>query len=292
MTLTATTPSLPEGRARAAGSYRAAVRHTRLVKFMRAAIPLGALASFSAFILFPLFNPFRNAGIAVGAVKLDGTRVTMENPRLTGHRGRENQPYEVTAQSATQDIRRPNVIDMVNMSARMVSSNDSVIHLTARYTVFDSTREQMSLREDVRVRTQSGQEAMLRSADVDFKAGTVRSLEPVIVRFPDMGVTADSLDISDSGGQIAFIGRVSAVIDDKDSKAAAAQPGQPSAARPASSGLRPTQGAGRETGQAQPAPSQPVIAQPAAAPPGPPPPRDARGVTIIDPASGRALPAR
>jgi lipopolysaccharide export system protein LptC len=295
---TATLGDLPQperarGGRRSADGYAAALRHTRLVRFLRKAIPIGAVVSFAILIVFPFINPFRAAGIAVGAIKMDGTRVTMENPRMAGHR-KDNKPYEVTAVSAVQDIRKPNVIEMFGMTARLVNSDDGVINLTAKSAIFDSQKEQMTLREDVRVRTLSGQEAFLKSADVDFKAGTVRSRDEVIVRFPDMGVTADSLDVADSGSRIAFIGRVRALIDDKGSKgAAAAQTGarqpEPAAAPRAGQAApeaRPQAAAERgnalrgvvSTGQ-QPA-TQPTA----------PPVRDARGVTVIDPATGRAIP--
>jgi lipopolysaccharide export system protein LptC len=215
--------------ARAEKAYRAARRHSRLVRFMRVAIPVGAILSFGAFIVYPFFDPFRAAGISVGAVKMDGTRVTMENPRLAGHR-KDNKPYEVTAASAVQDIRVPNVVELTEMRARLVNSDDTVINLTAKSAVFDSQKEQLTLRDDVRVRTQSGQEATMRSADVDFKAGTVRSTDGVTVRLPDMSVSAEALDIVDSGAKVAFIGRVSALIDDRDSaeaRAAARRPAEP-----------------------------------------------------------------
>ncbi len=275
MTMAMTGLGEPGAAPRAAATYALAQRHSRLVRFLRKAIPIATVVSFLAFVLFPIFNPFRGGGIVVGGVKMDGTRVTMENPRLAGHR-KDNKPYEVTAQSALQDIRRPNVIEMIQMNARLVNSNDGVILLTARNAVFDSTKEQMTLREDVRVRTENGQEAFLKSADVDFKAGTVRSREPVRVRFPDMGVTADGLDVADSGAKIAFIGRVSALIDDKDSKAAAAAPA-------------PGGAAAQPGANAQPRPS-PAAQQPQASVPQGPPPRDARGPTVIDPATGRAVP--
>lgn len=251
---------------RAAAAYRAARRHSALVRFLRVAIPLGAVISFSVFIVFPFVSPFRLGGVSVGAVKMDGTRVTMENPRLAGHR-KDNKPYEVTADSAVQDIRVPNVIELLQMRARLVNTDDTVLNLTARRAIFDTQKEQLQLRDEVRVRTLNGQEAAMNSADVDFKAGTVRSNDSVTVRLPDMSVSADSLDIVDSGGRIAFVGRVSALIDDKDSKAAAA----------AASAVQP------------PAPS-PAQALPAPAPAVRPAPRaPATGPVAVDPITGRAL---
>jgi lipopolysaccharide export system protein LptC len=263
-----------------ARSYRQARRHSVFVRFLRVAIPIGALVSFGIFIVFPFINPFRAGGVSVGAIKMDGTRVTMENPRMAGHR-KDNRPYEVTAVTAVQDIRVPNVIELNQMTARLVNADNSVLNLTASKAVFDSQKEQLRMREDVRVVTENGQEALMRSADVDFKAGTVRSREGVKVRLPDMSVSADELDIVDSGGQIGFIGRVTALIDDNDTRAAAAQP---------TAGRLP---AGQSSdGTAGPVPAPVATPSRQASPAEPPPrpiPRDARGTTVIDPNTGRAI---
>lgn len=266
-----------------AKAYRAARRHSRLVKLLRIAIPVGAALSFSVFIVFPFINPFRSAGVSVGAIKMDGTRVTMEQPRLAGHR-KDNKPYEVTAVSAVQDIRVPNVIELNQMTARLVNSDDSVLNLTSRRAMFDTQKEQLQLRDDVRVTTQNGHEALMRSADVDFKAGTVQSRDGVRVRLPDMNVSADELDIVDSGGRIAFIGKVTALIDDKDSKALPeAKPGlsAPAMTSPAAN--------------APPIPALSRVLPTASSPAGPAngsgstAVRDARGAIMIDPNTGRAI---
>ncbi|MGL4439685.1 MAG: LPS export ABC transporter periplasmic protein LptC [Bosea sp. (in: a-proteobacteria)] len=265
--------------ASSAKSYRLARQHSAFVRFLRMAIPVGAVVSFSVFIVFPFISPFRTGGVSVGAIKMDGTRVTMENPRMAGHR-KDNRPYEVTASSAVQDIRVPNVIELNEMKARLVNADNSVLNLTARKAVFNSEKEQLQMREDVRVVTENGQEALMHSADVDFKAGTVRSRDGVRVRLPDMSVSADELDIVDSGGKIAFIGRVTALIDDKDSKASAGQqaPAQPSARLT----QNPPASAGQSSTRSSPPPATALTVTGS-------PPRDARGTTVIDPNSGRAV---
>jgi lipopolysaccharide export system protein LptC len=276
--------------ARSSAAYADARRHSRLVRLLRVGIPIGALASFVAFIVFPFINPFRDAGVSVGAIRIDGTRVTMENPRLAGHR-KDNRPYEVTAASAIQDIRIPNVIEMSGINARLLNADNSVLNLTANSAVFDTQKEHLQLKGDVRLRMGEGQEAQLKSADVDFKAGTVRSREAVTVRLPDMSVAADSLDVVDNGARVTFIGRVSAEIDDRGSKAAAATPVRPTLPEP--SAVAPpaarTQADG-SVGAVMPAALPRALTTQAGGATPPAPAGAGRNVTVIDPATGRALP--
>ena len=285
--------------AQSSAAYADARRHSRLVRLLRVGIPIGALASFVAFIVFPFINPFRDAGVSVGAIRMDGTRVTMENPRLAGHR-KDNSPYEVTAASAIQDIRMPNVIEMSGIKARLLNADNSVLNLTANSAVFDTQKEHLQLKGDVRLLMGEGQEAQLQSAEVDFKAGTVRSREAVTVRLPDMSVAADSLDVVDNGARVAFIGRVSAQIDDRDSKAAAAsrRPAAPAAtpvrpALPEPSAFAPpaarTQADG-SVGAVMPAALPRALTTRAEGATPLAPAGAGRNVTVIDPATGRALP--
>jgi lipopolysaccharide export system protein LptC len=210
-------------RGRSAQAYRAAVSHSRRVRWLRRLIPVGAVLSFAAFVVWPFIDPFRAAGVSVGAVRMDGTRITMENPRLAGHR-KDARPYEVTADSATQDIRTPTLITLHRMRATLVNSDDGVLTVLAENALFDSERERMRMSDKVTVRTQNGQEADLVSADVDFKAGTLTSRDPVVIRLPEMRVSAGSLDIAGHGARVTFVGRVSAEIDPARANPASARP--------------------------------------------------------------------
>ena len=81
-------------------------------------------------------------------------------------------------------------------------------HLEAAAGVFDTQKEQLELHGNIFVRTDNGQEARLKSAHIDFKAGTVVSREPVTVAFPGGSIRADALNVSDGGKVIVFEGRV------------------------------------------------------------------------------------
>ncbi|CAA9349117.1 MAG: FIG00793979: hypothetical protein, partial [uncultured Microvirga sp.] len=195
-------------------AYQQAHRHSSRVRFFRRVIPIGAVIAIGFVAVVAVFNPFgKIAGLTMGPISLSGTQVTMESPRLSGYR-KDNRAYEVTAVAAMQDVRRPTVIELRDMKARLTLDDaGTVARLEADTGLFDTQKEQLEVRQNVRVRTDGGQEADLRSASVDLKAGTVVSNEPVTVRLPDATVEANSLNIRDSGKIITFIGNVKTVID-------------------------------------------------------------------------------
>jgi lipopolysaccharide export system protein LptC len=240
----------PAGRSARAGAraYAKARRHSRWVRFFRFAIPVGATLAIGAVAVIAVFDPFGRMGnLTLGPVRLEGTKIKMEEPRLTGYR-KDARGYEVTAVAALQDVRKPTIIELKEMRGRMTMDQEGTqAYLTAATGVFDTQKEQLELQSDIHVRTDKDQEAWLKSAKADFKAGTMSSKEPVRVRLPNATVEADSLDITDSGKVITFIGSVRTVIENapppQSQAVSAASPTAPApvASAPAGSAARTSQ---------------------------------------------------
>ncbi len=223
-------------------AFNKAKRHSRWVRVAKIAIPLGSLIGIGAVGLVAYLDPFRKIeNLTFGAVGVSGTNVTMEAPKLTGFKN-DNRPYEVTASAATQDVRKPNFVELKDLRARIVTDDKgSVANLEASVGVLDTQKEQMNLRRDVKVRTDSGQQVLLRSAFVDFKSGTVVSNEPVTVLLGDNGeIQAEGLRVIDNGKQMSFKGRVRTTFQpaassdspDSASTGAPAPAAQPTSVRP------------------------------------------------------------
>ncbi len=206
-------PALDSRRLRA---HRRAQAHSARVRFLRRAIPLGSAAAILAVAAVTWLDPFGALGVTVtlGEVSVSGSKVTMERPRLTGYRGKDGRPYEVTARAALQDVRRPTVIELQSMRGQMQSDEAGTLsHLEAQSGVFDTQRESLDLSRSIRLWTDKGQEARLSSAQVNFKAGTLTSREPVSVTLPNGTIQADALDVVENGKTISFIGNVKTVFD-------------------------------------------------------------------------------
>lgn len=220
-------------RVRRTHAHGRARRHSAKVRALRRVIPFGSAAAVLALGAATLLNPFA-AGmpeVTLGPVGVSGTKVTMENPRLSGFR-KGDQGYEVTAAAALQDVRRPSLVELRAMRGHLDTGDGGRAHLEAASGVFDSSREALALDQDIRLWTDKGEEVRLRSASVDFKAGSVRSTEPVAVAIPAGSITADALDVAEGGKVISFVGRVRAVLH---GTAADAAPGKRDGAAPGTS---------------------------------------------------------
>lgn len=202
------------GRDPRARAYDQARRHSARVRFYKRVIPVGTAVAVALLVVVAVADPGgRLAGLSLGPMSFSGTKITMESPRLTGFH-KDARPYEVAATSATQDVRKPHIIELNEMKARLaVDDNGSVARLEAATGVFDTQREHLELRQDVRVTTDAGQEARLKSASIDFKGGTVISREPVTVTLANGSVEAQGLEIRDNGKVLSFMGRVRTVFE-------------------------------------------------------------------------------
>ncbi|MGY6570395.1 MAG: LPS export ABC transporter periplasmic protein LptC [Salinarimonas sp.] len=200
-------------RAARARDYALALRHSRRVRFLRRAIPIGASLSVALLVAVTWFNPFaRYGGLSLGPISVSGTRVVMDAPRLRGFQG-ETRPYEVTADEASQDVREPHLIDLRELRARITLDDaGNTARVEAAEGRFDTQAEQLFLRREVRVVSSDGYTIDLRSAEIDFKSGEVTSAEPVKVHFRDGTITARGLHVREGGAVITFEGRVESII--------------------------------------------------------------------------------
>lgn len=194
-------------------AFAAARRHTRVVKLLRRVIPAAAILAVCGLIVVPFLNPLggRLANVSIGAVGITGGKVRMETPKLSGYR-KDNKPYQVTAENAFQEIKNPTQIELQTLTARIQMEREGWVTVNAKTGLFDTAKERLKLVNDVKIRTESGHDMSMRTADVDFKGGTVVSKEPVTVHMDQTTVDANSLDVKNNGELIVFEGRVRVLI--------------------------------------------------------------------------------
>ena len=218
-----------------ARAYHHARRHSARVRLFRRIIPIGAALAIGSVAVIALFDPFgRMGGLTLGPVSITGTKIKMEHPRLSGYR-KDTRPYEVTAVAAFQDVRKPTLVELSQMTGQVtVDDAGALARFEALSGLFDTQKEFLELKDNILVRTDNGQEARLKSARIDFKAGTVVTKEPVQVKLPNATVDADSMDLSDNGKVISFVGSVKTVIQNVPEGSSASKPAQTSQAEPTS----------------------------------------------------------
>ena len=199
-----------------AQSFRAASRHSSRVVVLRRLILATAILGSASFVVFTWFNPFAapKAEVSVKGTNLDGTRVTMEQPRLAGYR-KDGRPYEVNAISGVQDVRQPNMIELNNLDAKIGMIDQSTVRVVSSAGIYDSFREFMDFRNAVRIRS-TNYDIDMKSAKMDFKSGTMVTNESVKVLITEGQIHADRMDMRDNGQSLVFEGKVRSTFSSGD----------------------------------------------------------------------------
>ncbi len=199
-------------------ALRTADRHSARVRFLRRAIIIGASVTTAFIAVIALFDPFKHlpVSISVASVHLNGTRVTTEDPKMTGFR-KDGRAYEIIASSGSQDILDTNVTDLVGVKAKVVMGDDSTARVLAGFGTHDSLHDTMKLRDNVHILNASGYEFVMKSVTMNFKSKDMVTEEPATLLLNGARFDADRMAISDNGHQVTFEGSVKSVIQQDSS---------------------------------------------------------------------------
>jgi lipopolysaccharide export system protein LptC len=197
-------------RARMGQKFRAARRHSLRVRLLRVALPVGIVLLLGAVVGLTYFNPVRmltRLPLDPGKVTISGTKVTMAAPRLAGFTN-DQRAYELTARAASQDVTKPNLLELQDIRAKVELQDKAVVELKAATGSYDRTSETLTLLDDILLTSTAGYEARLTQATVDVKAGHVVSQQPVDVKMLNGTLTANRLEIINKGEVARFEGNV------------------------------------------------------------------------------------
>lgn len=207
-------------------AYKAATRHTRRVRFLRRALPAAILLGVSIIVIGAWLDPLRllrELPIEFARLAISGSKLKIEAPKLSGYTS-DGRAYSVTAETASQDLTQPGVIEMTGIEAHFEVVGGGTTTLRAGKGTYDSKAERLRLAEAIDIVSTNGFGGKLSEALVDMRKGHMLSTAPVDLRYQDGRVRADRLEIFDNGDRALFEGRVTAEFRLNPPTEAAAEP--------------------------------------------------------------------
>jgi len=190
------------------------MRHSRWVRVTRFAVPIMAILVFAAMMLASWLNPLRLiGGLPAGLrdVVISGTKVKMEQPRLSGFT-RDARPYELSALSAAQDVTKPEQIELTKLRAKIQMADSTQVELSAAAGLFDTKTEVLTLEDDILVTSTSGYEGHLSRAVIDTRTGNIVSEKPVTLKMRNGTINANAMEINQAGQIVRFERGVSMLL--------------------------------------------------------------------------------
>jgi lipopolysaccharide export system protein LptC len=193
------------GRAQLERTVRKAGRHSRMVRVVRVGLPAAIIIGLGGYLGFNYFKTSVLASIpnVSGKLAIQGSKITMELPKIAGIT-RDKRSYQLTAQTAVQDITKPDQVELQNLRAEMEMADADLVVITAKSGTYETKGDKVVLREHVVVTSSQGYNAKLREAVVDMKKGNVVSEQPVEVRMPSGLINANGMEVENSGEVVRF----------------------------------------------------------------------------------------
>ena len=159
----------------------------------------------------------------VTGLDVGGATVAMDAPTMKGFNS-QDRAYEVRARTAHQTVASPNLIDLDDLAARVELADKGWARLSSRTGRYDASAQVLDLAEDVRVVSDKGDDAALGRARAEMKTGRIVSDTPVAIRMGNSRLTADRMEMLDSGDRVLFQGRVRMTLKRTPAAATSAVP--------------------------------------------------------------------
>ena len=212
--------------------FAMAARHSRMVRFLRLAVPAAVVLAIAGIVGISIFNPFRALAklpVDMGNLVVSGTKITMETPHMSGF-SPDLRPYEVWAKTATQDLTDPDKVALTMVRAKVLTEDRSTVTMDAKTGLFNSKTQMLDLRKDVFLQSSSGYEVRLDQATVDIANSAVSTDDGVNVKMTNGTIKADKLRLTEKGDVVRFEGNVvmNLVPERAEPAAAEAPPPPPS----------------------------------------------------------------
>jgi len=189
-------------------AYRRAIRHSKLVRFLRIALPLGSAIAVGATLILVYLDPFRAlpVNIDIGSLNLDGSKITMDHANLRGFKDGDL-PFTILADKAIQDVSTPYIMNLEGLTSDIVMPDRSAAKIKADTGIYDSQKDVLTVKGHVDIRTPR-YTVLMQSGIIDFKTNRVISREPVSVEMADGTIDAGGMNVFDNGDRIQFDGHV------------------------------------------------------------------------------------
>jgi lipopolysaccharide export system protein LptC len=181
-------------------------RHSRLVRRLRWAVPVAATIGVAMLAMSSVLSRMSIPNLP-RIVGISGTRLTMEVPHIGGFT-RDGREYKVSAESAVQDLTKPDLLELSGIKGTTITKDNQTIKLAGVAGLYATKSQLLTLTNGIDITTSDGKHAELSEAQIETGKGNIVSNKPVKVEFPNGDLRADGVEIFNNGELIHFLGSV------------------------------------------------------------------------------------
>ncbi len=186
-------------------------RHSRFVARARILLPLAGALSILGLVIATSISLPEGVDLSMARMSVTKNGIVMDNPKVSGFDAR-NREYTITADRAVQALNRPDAVRLEGIEATVEVAGEGSATVTAGGGDYDNAASTLNLYGGIVLNSTQGYTLTLKNADIDFKAGTLISPNPVTITQADSRTSGSRLDIFESGKRIVVNGNVSTTL--------------------------------------------------------------------------------
>jgi lipopolysaccharide export system protein LptC len=189
-------------------AFRAARRHSVMVRVLKLGLPVAALAAIGLYVLpSQLTIKTKEGEASVQSIDIASGGLRMMHPRMKGIHDKLG-TYDIRADSGLQHVQEPGVMTFDKIDADIVSPQGQKTTLTAPSGIFQSKLEELTFDNGAIIGGESGIAGKLKTATVYMKENRLISKDPVTLSLHGHVITADSVQVWNSESRAIFTGNV------------------------------------------------------------------------------------
>ena len=186
--------------------YLGAIKHANRVRALKIILPIVGvliiLGLAAALVVRQMFLP----EIDLGAIAVQDGKLVMENPNLNGF-DKHKRPFSLSATQAVQDADSPRRVELIEIRATLPMDDDISASVSAGRGVYDAEAKTLILDRQISIQTTNGMRFDLEDADIDIGQGQLKTSNPVFASSSQADISADSLEVGESGEHVVFEGK-------------------------------------------------------------------------------------
>ena len=172
--------------------------HTQLVRRLKVALPLAALAAVALVATWPYMS-----SVQTETSKIDKSQTTMVNARYFS-RDKQDRPFSVSAKSAALVPGSANLVDLVQPEGEMTQANGSWLTMNSLRGRYNQDDGRLLMLDNVHLLRDDGFEFVTDEAEIDTKSGNAWGNHTVTGQGPTGEIHADGFVATDRGKTITF----------------------------------------------------------------------------------------
>ncbi|MCO5064146.1 MAG: LPS export ABC transporter periplasmic protein LptC [Rhizobiaceae bacterium] len=196
-------------------AFRNAQRHSRRVSVLKFVLPLAAILIATGFFAYSYAVTPAKVSLDVADSAISDGKLVMASPKLEGFT-KLNKPYSMTALRAYQDLTKPGLIELEDVSAKLPYDEENFATIEASHGFYDQQANTLQLENGLTVTTTDGMSVKLNTAHIDIAKGNLKTDLPVDIQLKGSRIQADSMSIQDQGQRMVFDKRVRMVVEPRD----------------------------------------------------------------------------